>query len=253
MSSISATSSDIVPYDFEAQQVRVIDQDGQPWFSLADVCAVLDIVNVGGAAARLDDDEKGSIRIADRTSSGGNPNQTIINESGLFKLILRSRKVSAKRFTKWVTSEVLPTIRRTGGYGGPAAQIDLNDPATLQQLLLDHTGRALAREERVAELEPKADAFDQLADASGSLCVTDAAKALGVPPRRLFAWLEANHWTYRRTDGGHWAAFQAQLNAGRVEHKGMRIPVRGRPDKLVQQVLITPKGLARLAELKAGK
>lgn len=245
--------NDIVPYHFDNHAFRVTDRDGQPWFALADVCAVLEIANVGGAGARLDDDERDSIRNTNANQGPGNPSIVIINESGLYKLILRSRKASAKRFSKWVTSEVLPSIRRTGGYGAPAPALDLHDPATLQQLLLDVTGRSMASEERLAELAPKAEALDRLTDATGSLCITDAAKALGVPPRRLFAWLEGNRWTYRRSDGGHWVAFQEQLSAGRLEHKGMTIAVRNRPDKLVEQVLITPKGLARLAELRAGR
>lgn len=240
----------IVPFNFEGREIRVVQRDGQPWFVAADVCAILDIANHRDAVARLDDDERASVTT---TTSGGEQVVTAINESGCYRIVFRSRKASAKRFTKWVTGEVIPSIRRTGAYGAPAAQIDLNDPATLHRLLLDHTGRALATEERLAELAPKGEAFDQIADMTGSLCITDAAKALGVPPRRLFSWLEANHWTYRRTDGGHWAAFQQQLNAGRLEHKGLRLPVRGRPDKLLQQVLVTAKGLARLAELKAGK
>jgi prophage antirepressor-like protein len=101
---------------------RIIDRNGEPWFALADVCSELEISNVGNAAARLDEDEKGSIRNPDVTSVGGNPNLTIINESGLYSIILTSRKPEAKRFKKWVTSEVLPQIRKTGSYrvGTPA-------------------------------------------------------------------------------------------------------------------------------------
>lgn len=97
---------------------RIIDQNGEPWFVLADVCRELEIANVGNAAARLDRDEKGNIRNPDATSAGGNPNLTVINESGLYSLILTSRKAEAKRFKKWITSEVLPSIRKTGRYGG---------------------------------------------------------------------------------------------------------------------------------------
>ncbi len=90
---------------------------------LADVCKVLDLPNVGQAASRLDFDEKGDITISD---VAGRPNRSlVINESGLCSLILASRKPEAKRFKKWVTSEVLPAIRKTGGYGVPA--MNLND------------------------------------------------------------------------------------------------------------------------------
>ncbi|TIT24487.1 MAG: hypothetical protein E5W70_03585 [Mesorhizobium sp.] len=100
-------------------------RDDEPWFVLSDVCRVLDIGNVGNAAGRLDDDERSSIRNPDVTSAGGNPNITIINESGLYSLILTSRKPAAKRFKKWVTAEVLPALRRSGAYVMTAEDEDL--------------------------------------------------------------------------------------------------------------------------------
>ncbi|MDB5582932.1 MAG: anti-repressor protein [Bradyrhizobium sp.] len=242
--------SNLVPYVFEEQPIRIVDRAGQPWFSLNDVCAALGIANPRDAASRLDDDEKAVVKV---DTLGGQQEATAIDESGLYKLALRSRKAGAKRFTKWLTSVVLPSIRKTGSYGAPAQPLDLNDPATLRRLLLDHTGHAMAIEDRVAMLEPQADAFARLADAQGSLCMTDAAKALAVPPRRLFAWLEAHGWIYRRSEAGQWVAFETKRQAGDVEHKGTRITVRGRPDKWVEQVMITPRGLAKLAAIGAGK
>ena len=240
----------IVPFQFDDHPVRVSDRAGEPWFVLADVCRVLSLKNVADAAARLDDDEKG---VALTDTLGGGQDMIVINEPGLYRLIFRSRKEAAQRFSKWVRADVLPTIRRTGSYGSPAAPLDLSDPAVLHRLLLDHTGRTMASEDRVASLEPKAEALARLTEAQGSLCITDAAKAMTVQPRRLFAWLEAHSWTYRRSEAGHWVAFQSKIDAGMLEHKGTRIEVRGRPNKLVEQVMITPKGLARLAHLKAGQ
>jgi len=107
----------VIPFgfDFNEKPVRVFkDQDGAPWFVLADVCRVLAIANPRDAASRLDDDEKNTVGITDGTP--GNPNQIIINESGLYSVIFTSRKPEAKAFKKWVTSEVLPSIRKTGGY-----------------------------------------------------------------------------------------------------------------------------------------
>ncbi|CDO36006.1 phage antirepressor [Novosphingobium sp. KN65.2] len=239
----------ITPYSFESRPVRIIDRDGQPWFVAADVCAALDIANHRAALARLDDDEKGVVIV---DTLGGMQSVGAINESGIYKLMFRSRKQGAKRFTKWLTSEVLPSIRRTGSYGAPAATLDLKDPAVLHRLLLDHTSNAMATEARVAELEPQVEALARLTQADGALCVTDAAKALGVPPRRLFSWLEANHWTYRRSDGGHWVAYQAKLDSGMLEHKGLTLRRHGMPDRLIEQVMVTPKGLTRLATIKAG-
>lgn len=94
---------------------RIIDRNGEPWFVLTDVCRELEIANPRDAASRLDDDEKDAVGIPD--AIGRTQNTTIINESGLYSLILTSRKDAARKFKKWVTAEVLPSIRRTGGYG----------------------------------------------------------------------------------------------------------------------------------------
>ena len=103
------TMSNISVFAFDSSAVRVIQHDGEPWFVAADVCSVLDITNNRNATARLDDDEKG-VHSVDTPS--GQQEMTIINESGLYSLILTSRKPEAKRFKKWVTSEVLPSIRK---------------------------------------------------------------------------------------------------------------------------------------------
>lgn len=244
--------NDLVPFSFESAPIRVVDQGGQPWFVASDICAVLEIANVGNALTRLLDNERNSIRNPDVNRGRGNPDLTVINESGMWKLVLRSRKPEAERLITWLTSKVLPSLRRTGQYGSPAPELDLRDPAVLHRLLLDHTSNAMEAEARVAALAPKAEALDQIANAQGSLCITDAAKAMGVQPRRLFSWLEANHWTYRRGDGGAWVAYQAKIDSGMLEHKGNRLTRPGMPDKLIEQVVVTPKGLTRLATLKAG-
>ena len=93
---------------------RIIDRNGEPWFVLADVCRELEIANSRDAASRLDDDEK-DVVTAD--TLGGAQKMTIVSESALYSLIFRSRVPGAKRFKKWVTKEVLPAIRKTGGYG----------------------------------------------------------------------------------------------------------------------------------------
>lgn len=104
-------------FEYEGdEEFRVIDRNGEPWFVLIEVCKRLDISNPRDAASRLDDDEKDGVGITD--AIGRTQRMTIINESGLYSIILRSNKPEAKRFKKWVTSEVLPTIRKTGGYHG---------------------------------------------------------------------------------------------------------------------------------------
>lgn len=107
-----STPSQAVPavFAFESHNVRAIMRDNEPWFVAADVCLALDIANPTQAIQRLDDDERSMFNI------GRQGNAHIINESGLYSLILGSRKPEAKRFKKWITSEVLPSLRKTGSY-----------------------------------------------------------------------------------------------------------------------------------------
>ena len=108
----------LMPFDYEGREIRVVkDEQGDPWFVAADVCAVLQLPETHKAVARLDDDEK------DRNSiptPGGSQSMTVVSESGLYNLVLGSRKAEAKRFKRWVTHEVLPAIRKTGSYTVPA-------------------------------------------------------------------------------------------------------------------------------------
>ena len=113
----------VIPFSFEKLQVRVVKRDGgEPWFVAADVCAALELDNITMALKRLDADEQALISIEGREAGNGAQSHNIINESGLYSLVLGSRKPEAKRFKKWVTSEVLPAIRKTGVYVAPGAQ-----------------------------------------------------------------------------------------------------------------------------------
>ena len=106
-------------FNFNSHAVRTVDRDGQPWFVAADVCAVLGIKNHRESIRHLDDDEKGVIS---NDTLGGAQQTSVVNESGLYALVLRSRKPEARKFAKWVTSEVLPAIRKTGRYEIPGTK-----------------------------------------------------------------------------------------------------------------------------------
>jgi prophage antirepressor-like protein len=237
----------LVPFKFDGTVVRVIDRDGEPWFVLADVCRVLEIENSRNAAARLDDDEKGVCSV---DTLGGSQNATIISESGLYSLILTSRKEGARRFKKWVTAEVLPSIRKTGGYGHtqPDYALILNDPAALRGLLGNYAERVIKLEGQVEEMKPVVSAYDRIARSDGSLCITDAAKTLQVQPQELFRHLRAHGWIYRRAGGAADIAYQSKIISGLLEHKTTTVQRTDGTDKTATQVRITPKGLARLAE-----
>ena len=105
------------PKMYKGKPVRTIKNQNELWFVAKDVCDILELTNPSEALKALDDKEKSSLRISEGTSpKGGNPNMNVISESGLYALIMRSNKPEAKKFRKWVTSEVLPSIRKTGRY-----------------------------------------------------------------------------------------------------------------------------------------
>lgn len=129
-------------FNYGSAAVRTVEVNGEAWFVAKDVCDILDISQVHTAMSRLDDDERVLTTVAD---SFGRPNRSyVINESGLYNLIIRSDKAEAKPFRKWVTSVVLPTIRKTGGY---VTQEVLNDPDKLREMLLAQTDRVIEYDE----------------------------------------------------------------------------------------------------------
>lgn len=117
------TQCSIIPFAFDDALVRAhLDENGNPWFVAKDVCRVLEIENNRDAISNLDDDEKITVANTDGNPRAGVPHQmAFVSESGLYSLVFRSRKPEAKRFRKWVTSEVLPTLRKTGTYIMPEA------------------------------------------------------------------------------------------------------------------------------------
>lgn len=142
-------------FEFNPNPLRVVMRDGEPWFVAADVCAALAVQNITQAVARLDDDERAMFNIAPQ----GNTN--LINESGLYSLIMGSRKPEAKKFRKWVTAEVLPAIRKTGRYEAPAAAAAAPAAAVAPQV----QALAIALEARTAEV---VQLQDQLIGAQGA-------------------------------------------------------------------------------------
>lgn len=236
----------IIPFCFEKAEVRTLIRNGDPWFVLADVCRVLEIGNTSDAARRLDDDEKDGVDTIDPI--GRQQQQTtIINESGLFSLVLTSRKPAAKRFKKWVTCEVLPAIRKTGTYRLPAM------PESLEELVIRAMDALKATvEQQKLQLDvaiPKAQALDRIATATGSLSVTAAAKALQIRPKDLFNYLTQHGWIYKRPGSAAYFGYQPRTIAGDLEHKVITVLYANGSERVMEQVLITAKGLTKLAIL----
>ncbi|WP_241798262.1 phage antirepressor KilAC domain-containing protein [Pantoea dispersa] len=125
----------------------------------------------------------------------------------------------------------------------------LNDAAFLRGTLLSYSEKVIELEHRVEEMKPDVEALDRIAKAHGSMCITDTAKHLQVQPKSLFKMLSENHWIYRRPGGKAWLAYQDRIQAGVLEHKVIVIERPDGSEKIIEQVLVTAKGLARLSKI----
>ncbi|WP_223837368.1 BRO-N domain-containing protein [Bacillus swezeyi] len=131
-------------FNYQDQQVRTVVKDGEPWFVAKDVCDVLGITDARKSVNLLDEDERNSVPVTD--SLGRNQETLIINEPGLYSLILRSRKPEAKQFKRWVTHEVIPTIRKTGSY-------QMEQPKTQLEILQGTINQLVEQDKRMNQLE----------------------------------------------------------------------------------------------------
>ena len=188
--------SNIRIFNYNSVEVRTIQKDGEPWFVLRDVCNVLGLGTPARVAERLDTDEVSQTHITD--SMGRQQEMTIINESGLYNVILRSDKPEAKPFRKWVTSEVLPTIRRHGMYATPdTVEKMLADPDTTIKLLetiKQERAARMALEAKAEADKPKVLFADAVSASHTSILVGDLAKLLRqngieIGQNRLFSFL----------------------------------------------------------------
>ncbi|HEC2064219.1 TPA: phage antirepressor KilAC domain-containing protein [Klebsiella oxytoca] len=125
----------------------------------------------------------------------------------------------------------------------------LNDPEFLRGTLLTYSEKVIALEHKVDEMLPDVEALDRIAKAEGSMCVTNAAKILQVQPKYLFRLLSESHWIYRRTGGRSWLPYQDKIQSGVLESKVTTVTRSDGSEKVVEQVLITPKGITKLAKM----
>lgn len=256
-------------FDFEGHNVRVIDRDGAPWWALVDVCQSLEIKNPSDAASRLEPDEKMTLGITEGHSGhrGGARFMTIVNESGVYALIFSSNKPAAKRFRKWITSVVIPSIRRTGSYHiaqpadvSPASTLsmaemtlavigDLQKQVETHKLqIAEHLDTIASHTDLLNYSMPRAAIHDRLIYADGTLTLSDAAKNIGVAPRKFIALLRREGWLFRRGKSPL-AAYQDKITSGYLTHKVSVILTPNGEEKMTEQVRVTSKGLAKLARL----
>lgn len=177
--------SNPVPFHYGTAEVRVVQVDGEHWWVAADVARVLGYTATAAMTRSLDDDEKG-VRILH--TPGGEQEMTVISESGLYSTILRSRVERAADFRRWVTREVLPEIRRTGGYSPTPA---LSEDEIVHQALQITARKVKELEAQVVQLAPKASAYERFLDGDGSYSVGAAAKIVGRSQNKLYSDLRA--------------------------------------------------------------
>lgn len=238
--------SNIQIFNYQSNEVRTVEMGGEPWFVLKDVCNILGISKYRDTAARLDADERGSVEV---DTLGGTQQVIAVNESGLYNVILRSDKPEAKPFRKWVTSEVLPSIRKNGGY--IVGQEQLTPEELMAKALLVANKTLADREARICELtaqnsqltvekqimQPKAEYFDELVDRNLLTNFRETAKEMGIKPKAFVAWLLEKKFLYRDQKG--------KLLPREDKNNGLFEVKEAKNDKTQWsgvQTLITPKG-----------
>ena len=205
----------------EFGELRTVVRDGNPWFVAKDVCKALDIGNSRMATDRLDADEKDDVSLTD--AIGRNQDTSIVSESGLYSLVLGSRKPQAKPFKRWVTHDVIPSIRKHGAYMTPdTIEKVLSDPDTIIQLatsLKEERAKSRALEvtatqqkQIIAEMEPKASYYDKVLASPDPMLISVIAKDYGKSAKWFNATLHTLGIQYKLD--GTWLLYQKYAEQG---------------------------------------
>lgn len=207
-------------FSYEGKEVRTIAKSGEPWWVLKDVCEVLELSNSRMVAERLDEDEKG-VSIVD--TLGGKQELTVISESGLYNVILLSRKPEARRFKRWVTHEILPSIRKHGAYvtSNKLEEI-MNDPDAWIKVLtaLKEERQAKERLQLQATVDrPKVVFADAVSVSDGTILIGELAKILKgngieIGQNRLFERLRQDGFLIKRKGTDYNAPTQKAMELG---------------------------------------
>lgn len=221
--------------------IRTVELDGEPWLVGKDVAEALGYTNPRKALAdHVDDEDKGVTKCY---TPGGDQDMTIINESGLYSLVLSSKLPTARKFRRWVTSEVIPSIRRSGGY--IAGQKELSPEELMARALKVANDVLASRAARISELtvqntimQPKADYFDELVDRNLLTCFRDTAKLLHIKQNTFIRYLLDHKYLYRN-QSGKLMAYQKHIDDGLFELKEQ---FNQKNEWKGTQPLVTPKG-----------
>lgn len=229
-------------FNFEQNEVRTILVNDEPYFVGKDVASVLGYSNTKDALSRhVDLEDKMGSRI---TTSGQSREMTIINESGLYSLILKSKLSNAKKFKRWVTSEVLPAIRKHGGYLSPEkVEEALLNPDTIIQLATklkeERTGRLIA-EQKIAEYEPKISYLDSILSSTDSVTISQIAADYGMSPQQMNKLL--HKLGIQKKVGNQWLLCKKHMRQGYTKSHTTEIPKSAGGTKVVMNTKWTQKG-----------
>lgn len=207
-------------FSYEGNEVRTVQKGDGTWWVLKDVCDILELTSPHKVAERLEDDEKGRSLIP---TLGGNQELTVVSESGLYNVILRSDKSEAKKFKRWVTHEVLPSIRRHGAYVTPAKLEEImNDPDAWIKVLTALKEERTAKERLQLEAtknEPKVVFADAVSVSDGTILIGELAKILKgngieIGQNRLFERLRQDGYLIKRKGTDYNAPTQKAMELG---------------------------------------
>lgn len=205
-------------FDFEGNEVRTVTINDQPYFVGKDVAAILGYKNTRDALSHhVDDEDKG---VAKLDTLGGKQKQTIINESGLYSLIIGSKLPQAKKFKRWVTSEVLPAIRKHGAYMTDEKAFDVvHNTSGLADLLQQAADQLKAKDIQIAEMKPKALFADSVAASHTTILIGELAKILrgngiDIGANRLFRWMRGQGYLISRKGTDYNTPTQKSMDLG---------------------------------------
>ena len=239
----------------EFGEIRTVAIDGEPWFVGKDVAEILGYANPNEAISdHVDDEDKlNSKTLSSFSANLGQRGGWLINESGLYSLIMSSKLPAAKKFKRWVTSEVLPSIRKNGGY--IAGQENLTPEELMAKALMVAQKTLAEREARIADLtvqnqimQPKASYFDELVERGTLTNFRETAKQLCIPPKRFVAFLMEKKYVYR-DKRGKLLPYEAK-NDGLFE---LKESYNDKTQWSGTQTLITPKGRETFRLLMIGR
>lgn len=199
----------------EFGSVRTVAINGEPWFVGKDVCSILNLSNPTIAVSRLDEDERAKFNL------GRQGEATIVNEPGLYTLVIGSRKPEAKAFKRWITHEVIPSIRKNGVYGTPEfLQKTISDPQWAMgvlQALADAQDKIAVQQKQISEMKPKATYYDLVLQTKNAVNITTIAKDYGLSAVTLNKKLHDYGVQYKQ--GGTWLLYQQHADKGYTKTK----------------------------------